>query len=89
MLPKSEPFISVAEVEFSKLTFCNKNASTDHDGCAEQASHPSPTTSATMADKLFIFVSRHEALFDTQDAKYKNDDLEDIWLYLRSVGGVR
>lgn len=48
--------------------FPNVHTSTTHDGCAEQPSRPSPTTtSPTRAEKLMICVFQHQALFDTRD----------------------
>lgn len=76
-------FIQSANIELQKkqpsyffglrLMFPNQrtNASTNHDGCAEQMSRLSPTTSSAItSDKLIIFVSQYQALFDeTQNIK--------------------
>ncbi len=58
------------------------NTSASHDGCAEWMSRPFTTTTTltTMADKLIIYVSQGQVLFDKQHTNYKDKHpTNNIW----------
>lgn len=61
---------------FLQMLHLQKNTRSNDDG----RHPPTTTTLITMADKLFIRVHRHRALFDKQAKKKKSSDPEDnIW----------
>lgn len=76
---------------FFPLNFCiaNKQISQTQ-WCLEQTSHPSPTTTAstTMAEKLFLCFSQHEASFDKRETKKKSQCRLSICLLRRIVSSI-
>lgn len=72
------------------------STTSNYNGGVERTSCPSLTVTVptTIADKLIIFVSQHNTLFDKQHAKYKNKNIHttynnNICNYLPSVRLIR
>lgn len=61
---KRDPLIFGQTLIFLKIFTLQINRSTSPDGCVEQTSISSPTTTTTIANKLFICVPQHQGLLE-------------------------